>query len=165
MKRERQNNKGFTLLELIVSIAIIAVLTGMLVPQFFQYIERAREARDMQTMRSIYTVVQVAAVDEAAYDSLCEAAGVRLSNDDGAEWTYCSTLEDLLQQGAFGKTVSDLLGTSEGDELISKKAGNGVVCVRISDTETGLKISVYSGTEGAPDKRVGTLECLGADWK
>lgn len=162
MKHKRQNKEGFTLLELIVSIAIIAVLTGMLVPQFFQYIERAREARDMQTLQSIYTVVQVAVSDEGAYDSLCETATA--SAGTAEEWTYCSTLENLVEQGAFGELVSELLGSSEGDELISKKAGDGVVCIRISDTDNGMNISVYSGQEGAPDKRVGTLDCMGADW-
>ena len=77
----KQKNKGFSLLELIVSIAIMAVLSGMLAPQFFQYIERARETRDMQTLQVVYTAVQAALSDEEAYEDLCESADAETAKE------------------------------------------------------------------------------------
>lgn len=162
MKHKKQNNKGFSLLELIVSIAIIAVLTGMLAPQFFQYIERAREARDLQTMQSVYTVVQAALSDEEAYESLRTEAAKGASAGSGGSWIYCDTLDGVLAQGAFGDTVAEFLGSSEDDVLLSKKAGDGVICIKISGTDSGLDVSVYSGKESAPSERAGTLDLIGA---
>lgn len=162
MKHKKQKNQGFSLLELIVSIAIIAVLTGMLAPQFFQYIERAREARDMQTMQSVYTVVQAAVSDEKAYESLRTEAAQGASAGTNGNWIYCNTLDGVLAQGTFGDTVAEFLGSSEQDVLLSKKAGNGVVCIKISGTDSGLSISVYSGKESAPSERAGTLDFVGA---
>ena len=78
----KQNNKGFSLLELIVSIAIMAVLSGMLAPQFFQYIERARETRDMQTLHVVYTAVQAALSDDAAYEYLCGVSDAEAASAD-----------------------------------------------------------------------------------
>lgn len=40
---KKQNNKGFSLVELIVVVAIMAVLVGVLAPAYLQYVEKARE--------------------------------------------------------------------------------------------------------------------------
>lgn len=160
----KQKNKGFSLLELIVSIAIMAVLSGMLAPQFFQYIERARETRDVQTLQVVYTAVQAALSDEEAYEDLCESADAETAKED---WIYCDTLEQVLENGVFGEEVEELLGISGDAELLSRKAGNGVVCVRISGSSGGgrLSVSVYSGKESSPDKKTGSLDAVGSAWE
>ena len=43
MYKKSSDNKGFSLLELIVTIAIVATLTGLLVPQFMHYVSNKRE--------------------------------------------------------------------------------------------------------------------------
>lgn len=55
----KKNNKGFSLVELIVVIAIMAVLVGVLAPQFIQYVERSRISTDIQNMDQIKTAVEV----------------------------------------------------------------------------------------------------------
>ena len=42
----KKNNKGFSLVELIIVIAIMAVLMAVLAPQFLRYIERSRLQSD-----------------------------------------------------------------------------------------------------------------------
>ena len=46
MNKIRKNNKGFTLVELIIVVAIIAVLSAVLVPQYIQYVEKSRIGAD-----------------------------------------------------------------------------------------------------------------------
>lgn len=55
----KKNNKGFSLVELIVVIAIMAVLVGVLAPQFIKYVERSRISTDIQNMDQIKTAVEV----------------------------------------------------------------------------------------------------------
>ncbi len=43
-----KKNKGFTMVELIIVIAIIAVLAAVLAPQYFKYVEESRKATDLQ---------------------------------------------------------------------------------------------------------------------
>ena len=48
-----KDNKGFSLVELIIVIAIMTVLVGILAPQFIKYIEQSRRSRDIQTADQI----------------------------------------------------------------------------------------------------------------
>ena len=58
MKKKNANNKGFSLVELIVVIAIMAVLVGVLGPQFMKYVEKGRQSTDIQTADNIATVLK-----------------------------------------------------------------------------------------------------------
>ncbi|HHY79165.1 MAG TPA: prepilin-type N-terminal cleavage/methylation domain-containing protein [Thermoanaerobacter sp.] len=54
--KDFKSKKGFTLVEMLVVVAVIAVLVAALIPRFISYTERAREARamaDINTMRNI----------------------------------------------------------------------------------------------------------------
>ncbi len=50
--------KGFTLIELMVVIGIIAVLSSILVPQFFSHVEEANNVADAEHARNICTMLQ-----------------------------------------------------------------------------------------------------------
>lgn len=72
--------KGFTLVELIIAMAILAVLVGLLVPNVIRYIEKAREAKDKSTIDALYTAVTTALADEKAYDAFASSLNGSQSN-------------------------------------------------------------------------------------
>lgn len=66
MKKEKMNDKGFSLVELIIVIAIMAVLVVVLAPQYLKYVERSRNATDLQNATAAVTACQVYAADPEA---------------------------------------------------------------------------------------------------
>lgn len=50
---KKKNNKGFTLVELVIVIAILALLVGLLAPQYTKYVEKSRRAADASNMNEL----------------------------------------------------------------------------------------------------------------
>lgn len=62
-KRVKKNNKGFTLVELIIVIAIIAMLIAVLAPNYVRYVDRSRWSSDRNDCESLLQEVRTAIVD------------------------------------------------------------------------------------------------------
>ena len=58
------NDKGFTMVELIVVVAIIAVLAVVLAPQYIKYVEKSRIAADVTTLTNIEKAINMLVADE-----------------------------------------------------------------------------------------------------
>lgn len=61
--KKRFNNKGFTLVELIVVIAVLAVITVVAAPQYLKYVEKARIGTDENAVGEIAHAAEVAYVN------------------------------------------------------------------------------------------------------
>jgi type IV pilus assembly protein PilA len=66
----KKNNKGFTLAELLIVVAIIAVLVAIAIPVFTTQLEKSRETTDMANLRSAYGAATVYGMTESVADSL-----------------------------------------------------------------------------------------------
>lgn len=145
---KKKNNKGFSLIELIIAIAILIILTGLLAPQFMKYIEKSREAKDMQAMDTVYSSVQAALANEAAYDAMVELT-------DGDK-IYKGTLTDVLKDtSSFGVELKGLLGNAALGLKSKKATSEGEICIAIeyNQGKETIKVPNEEGT-GEEDKIV-----------
>ena len=74
---KKMNKKGFTLAELLIVVAIIAVLVAISIPIFSAQLEKAKEATDMANIRSAYAEVVAAYLG----DSKSHEISVTLKSD------------------------------------------------------------------------------------
>lgn len=64
MTLSTQNSRGFTLAELLITVAIIGVLVAISIPVFASQTEKSREATDLSNVRAAYAEVMAEAITE-----------------------------------------------------------------------------------------------------
>lgn len=84
---KKTNNKGFTLVELIVVLVILAILAAILVPALLGYIDKAREKQITTNAEAAYVAAQAIATE-------CYGKKVNLPDNDGYK-TQIKTLTDI----------------------------------------------------------------------
>ena len=73
---KKLNKKGFTIVELVIVIAVIAILAGVLIPTFATVVERANKSKAMQQARIAYeNYLAENADDPAMLKNLCIEVG------------------------------------------------------------------------------------------
>lgn len=83
MKKENMNNKGFSLVELIIVIAIMAILIVVLAPQYLKYVEKSRVSSDQTTIVEYINAMQVIAADpDITLDSTKTYSLTSAANDE-----------------------------------------------------------------------------------
>ena len=135
----KRANGGFSLVELIVVIAIMAILVGVAVPVYSSYIEKSQIAADTQLVDEVKHAMQIAnagqILTESAYVILSDVAP---SFEDG---TISSEELETILKATFGDDLSGLVlkydgweGTYEGSSF----QGNETVLMNKVDGLTGL---------------------------
>ncbi len=90
----KNNEKGFTLMEMLIVVAIIAVLVAIAIPVLSNQLEKSRETADLANMRNIYAelMIRTATDDKENHD------GIGYSADDFGECWLTTEAVDFIQK-------------------------------------------------------------------
>ena len=109
---KRNNKKGFTIVELVIVIAVIAILAGVLIPTFTGIIKKAQDSAILQEMRSALTVIL--AEEDSQMDASAQYVFIYTEEDeDPVYFEYDKTDKtvkkiDFTEVGGIDKTNKTL---------------------------------------------------------
>ena len=124
---KKMNNKGFSLVELIIVIAIMAILAGAIAPALIRYIDKSRKSNDVSSCKTIKTAVETAMGNERTYE--------------------------LLVNGGSGSSVTiqpNVDSTSTGAVAVVSGAGDASAAKEIG-LNIGEKTPKFKYTKNKPD--------------
>ena len=139
------NKKGFTIVELVIVIAVIAILAAVLIPTFSGVIQKANESSAQQGAANIYKLYLA---DKADEDDFEDTLVIKVD-----EKTFIAYVDGVMDKEVYpteGKAVKDGLGkTNVGDEYILVTA-NGETVNPIEKTVTAAEEESEEESEEDP---------------
>ena len=102
---KKMNNKGFSLVELIIVIAIMAILIVVLAPQYLKYVERSRNSTDLQSATEFKDAIEVWAADPEA------GTGGTTAFKNSDTFTITATATGATVTGSGSDAVEDALAS------------------------------------------------------
>lgn len=126
-------NKGFSLVELIIVIAIMAILAAAIAPALIRYIDKSRRADDVTAAGTLETAVVTALANEKVYDAIVTnqtqlvakvSEGGCLAVEDDSNNVFSSELNSTLPNGAAikykkeGASVYSAYTTADGQVAV-----------------------------------------------
>ena len=137
-------NKGFSLVELIVVVAIMAVLVGILAPAYLSYVEKTRRGTDENMAEEVRHTIEISAAELCVYD--------QLSNGQTFSFTKTTVIANACSAANELQAAMTDVYSNKVFELKSKKYSGSTYTVTISKptgSAAGAAALTVTGSWGA----------------
>ena len=146
----KKANKGFSMVELIIVIAIMAILAGALAPALIKYINKSRLSSDIESASAIATACQTAIATEAGYDAAADStigysSGILMA-DIYTKTDACSTqIQETCGSTAPKLKAKKCLGKDASGTSCTKSGYGGDFKVTIDTQNNSIVIEESTG--------------------
>ena len=142
-----KNNKGFSLVELIIVIAIMAVLVGVLAPTYLQYVEKSKKSNDVSTVDSVINACEIGAIDPEVMTDPTVKLEITFSNDTSAVMDIKAYKSGSATPEASSKWKDAVFAAVGSD--VKMKSSNwtaSIVVIAERDPANGSVVFKYGGS-------------------
>lgn len=141
---KKTSNSGFSLVELIIVVAIMAVLVGVMAPQFAKYLDKTKYTKDCAAVGVVLDACEVIGADPESVWASGDANKITITIGTGGT-SYNGGASAELDTYVPASTVK-LEGKDWGPFVINAvKAADGSVTFDISNNAQITEIRKYSG--------------------
>ena len=138
----KRTKKGFTLVELVIVIAVIAILSAILIPTFGSIIKDANETKAKADLKAAITTYLAAHADDADFDADFNGLAFVQSTSGSAPSNLPDSDDDVYVYNSGEITVSSSGTVSAyGDGNNFLDIGNGWYAFRYTPTSTPVTSS------------------------
>ncbi len=140
-----KNNKGFSLVELIIVIAIMAVLVGVLAPTYLQYVEKSKKSNDVSSVDSVINACEIGAIDpEVMTDSTVKLTITFPANNTVMSIAAVDSSNATVTNSKWAAAVTAAVGTDV--KFKSTNWTTDVVVIAQRDPATGSVKFTYGAS-------------------
>ena len=132
--KKTTNNKGFSLIELIIVIAIMAVLVAIIAPNLTKYLGSSKKNTDKKNADELASQIQTCITDYETENGYIGACSISWSST-GASTTN-ATFQSMLNAAITSSTASKEVTNSYATANVALKGSTGA---------DGYTITVYLG--------------------
>ncbi len=137
-----KNKKGFTLIELIIVVAIMAVLVALLAPNVLKYLEKSRVSKDLASLDSVKVGLSAELMDE-------KLVGYTTDGDaNKVQGVFLADLEAKAADSQEGMLKTALEGVIDdalfGNEAMASKAGKDAYIMIFVDKTGGVAVAAVN---------------------
>lgn len=152
MKLKKLNQEGFTLVELMVVVAIVGILVAVAIPQYSKYQSKARQTEAKTDLESIYTAETSYAVENSSFTECVVDAGAQSTGKTQYYVAGFGALADPGKCGQAGNTACIAIGPTSATACtaatdINTNAGaatatqNGATLAAAADIKAANKVT------------------------
>ena len=154
----KRHLRGFTLIELVVVISILAILSGVLVPRVTNHMKAARDARRLADVKTVRNAIEQYYLDKGSYpsaDANSVFGGWDVSNDG-------NFIDALRDSGYLEETPQDPINDATYHYRYWVYSANSYGCAGDQDYYV-LGVRNFESADFAR-KNKGFFKCSGRNW-